>query len=126
MRVIDFADGFTSSAPPAVGFIGKVTGSRAAPLEITSGAGISVSDFGIEKQYVVGSGGPVDIAASPQIAPGTYDGQILILVGRDDARPVVIENGNGVSLDGACSLGEDDTLVLNWDGTNWSEEGRRR
>lgn len=106
-------------------------GSRGTPRTITS-AGLTVAlghlsgvKYALQKVYLQGSGGvEVDITAVPQIQAGAFDGQQLQLVGRDDANTVLFQDGDGLSLNGDASLGEDMVLTLSWDGTNWVEISR--
>lgn len=105
-------------------------GSRGSPRTITT-AGLTVAlghlsgvKYALQKIYLQGSGGELDITAVPQIQAGTLDGQQLQLVGRDDANTVLFQDGDGLSLNGDASLGEDMTLTLSWDGTNWVEVNR--
>lgn len=102
----------------------SVSGTRGSPLSITAVGGISFSAIGDEDQYIQGSGGAVDISATPQIQAGSVDGQRLCLIGRSNDNTVLFENGSGLVLNGPAELSEDDTLCVRWDGTNWVEVSR--
>jgi hypothetical protein len=105
----------------------ELAGSRAAPNSILAAVAIETSLTAKEvHQYIQGSGGAVTMSANPQIVVGTSVGQKMLLIGRSDTNTVTIANGNGVSLNGDITLGQDDTLYIYWDGTNWSEISRRR
>ncbi len=118
------ADEAAASAAAALSGV-TVYGTRALPLDITAAGGITSHTTGSEQHYVHGSPGAVIITANPQISPGTVDGQILRIVGRDDTNTLKFSNGNGLSLNGDCTLGEDDVLNLYWDTVNWVESSRR-
>lgn len=103
----------------------SITGTRASPNSIVAGTGVSFSGTNARNMWFIqGSGGHVDITANPQIVAATTVGQELLLIGRSDSNTVKFENTNGLSLNGACILGEDDSLTLVWDGSNWLEIGR--
>jgi hypothetical protein len=68
---------------------------------------------------------PVTVTANPRISVGSFVGQKLLLKGRSDTNYVLLPNGQGMSLQGDWFGGEDSTLGLTWDGTNWSEDFRR-
>jgi len=108
-----------------VGSTSVVTGSRGTPISVTV-AGITPAGVSEERIFVKGSGGPINVTANPRIAAGTAVGQILKLVGRSDTDTLTLANGNGLSLNGDITLLADDVIVLFWDGTNWTEETRRR
>lgn len=103
-----------------------VQGSRASPSAITAVGGLTPVVAGCDQVWFLqGSGGAVTVTANPQIAAGTFVGQKLLLKGRSDTNTVSFANGTGLSLNGDCLLGDDSTLGLTWDGTNWSEDFRR-
>jgi hypothetical protein len=101
-----------------------VTGTRASPTTITA-AGITYSTTGGSRQqwYILGDTTTgTDITANPQISAGSEDGQELILVGRDDSRTVIFEDGNGLSLKGGSwTAYANSTLYLRWDTSVWVE-----
>ena len=66
----------------------------------------------------------VVVTANPSISPGTFDGQLLFLVGRSAVATVTLNNGHGTSLNGQAIFGEDDTMILSWDTVNWVEVSR--
>jgi len=72
--------------------------------------------------HIEGSGGPVEISASPQIAAGE-DGQILILEGDSDTNTVTINNGNGVHLHSKAVMQNEDVLILYYSSSagEWEE-----
>lgn len=100
-------------------------GTRAIPLDITAAGGITSHGNQSEFQYIHGSPGAVILSGNPQISAGTAHGQLIRLVGRDDTNTVKLVNGTGLSMNGDCLLGEDDSITFFWDTVNWVETGRR-
>jgi hypothetical protein len=104
----------------------QVTGTRAAPSSIVAGTGIAFTgSYPNNLWFIQGSGGAVDVSANPQIAAGSFVGQVLTLIGRSSANTVLLEDGTGLSLNGPWEGRADDVLGLIWDGTNWTETYRR-
>lgn len=101
-----------------------VVGSPSSPQAIVAATGISATSLD-EVQYIEGSGGAVDISASPQIAAGTNIGQTLELNGCSNTNTVLLEDGTGLSINGPWLAELDSCLGLRWNGTNWSERYRR-
>lgn len=104
----------------------KVTGTRAAPSTIVLATGIAFTGKQNKNVWFVkgpASGGT--ISANPQVAVGSFVGQELELIGRSDADFLILEDGNGLSLNGTCQLDADSSITLSWDGTNWREKCRR-
>lgn len=83
--------------------------------------GIHITQSPRELQYLVGDGGPIDVSADPQIDPGTFIGQELILEGLDDDDMVILHSGRGLLLNGAVSLVAGAAIYLLWNGTLWTE-----
>lgn len=126
-RIFAKAGGFyqKNSAGIVAGFGEWVaSGTRGAPNAITAAGGITATTEGRQMQFVQGSGGAVDITATPQISAGSRVGQELCLVGCDDTDTLLLENGTGLILDGECLLAADSEIILRWDGTNWREGSR--
>jgi hypothetical protein len=116
-----FRPGVGASALPTI------SGSRASPNSITAAGGITFSGTdAFNMQYIQGNTANTDVnvTAVPQITAATLQGQRLILIGRSDTQRVVLDDGDGLSLIGSCTIGEDNVLELFWDGTNWVEIGR--
>lgn len=101
-----------------------VTGTRSAPVDVTT-SGITPAGVADELIFVQGSGGAINITANPQIAAGTAVGQVLSLVGRSASSTVLLEDGNGLDMNGEYLLTDNAEIGFNWDGTNWSERYRR-
>lgn len=104
-----------------------VSGTRASPTAITAGGGIAFVSTDARNMYFIegSSAGITDITANPQIAVGVTVGQELVLVGRNNSNTVLVQDGNGLSLNGEYEMGEDSVLNLVWDGVNWVETSRR-
>jgi hypothetical protein len=120
------AKGRLTAASNGTGVAPAITGSRASPTAITAVGGISFSGTNYSNiAFITGSGGPVTVTASPQIAAATNVGQRLELIGRSGTNTVTLADGTGLSLNGAFVAGADSVLSLVWDGTNWVEESRR-
>lgn len=101
-----------------------VSGTRAAPNSLVAGTAFIPNAHYMQTAFIQGSGAPVAVSANPQIAAGSVVGQLLKLVGRSDANTVTYANGTGLALNGDCTLGEDNVLEVEWDGTNWRENSR--
>lgn len=112
------ASGGGSSAP-------VISGSRSAPTDITAVGGVTALSGYNQLIYIQGAAGPVAISANPQVSPGANDGELLELRGRSNTNTVKVANGNGLSLNGTCNLGQDWSLTLRWDTANWVEVSRR-
>lgn len=64
----------------------------------------------------------VILSATTAIANGSTIGDVLILEGTDDTQTVTINNGANTSLAAPSrTLGDDDTLMLLWNGSSWIE-----
>lgn len=124
MRILNFYDGFDSETEPTDGIV-TVTGSRAAPVSVTT-AGITPLGKYHEIIFVKGAGGvPVTITANPSIAAGTRVGDILELCGCDDTATLTINHGNGTDQNGPATLMNGGFISYRWDGSNWQEAARR-
>jgi hypothetical protein len=101
-----------------------VTGTRAAPINITAAGGISPAGVAREIIFIQGSGGAVDLTANPQIAAGTAVGNELTLICRNAINTVKLDIGTGLNLLANITLALDWAITLIWDGTNWNEISR--
>jgi hypothetical protein len=105
-----------------------VTGSRASPSTITAAGGLVYNTAGSARQMWFITGDTTtgtDITANPQISLGSTVGQELIIVGRDSDRPVIFEDGNGLSLNGPWTAYANSVLYLVWDTSVWLEVNRK-
>ena len=125
---------FIDQAPPIIppvvppsGSGGLVpVGSPVAPISIDSSAGI-IPTANIRQIMYISGDGLTEITAIPQIAAGTVTGQELILVGVGETlvQSTNLKDGSGLSLNGAVSLFNWQTISLVWSGTVWAEFNRR-
>ncbi len=113
-----------SAAPTAFG-------SRGTPRSIVAGTGIVSGSSHMsttQKSQLVfvegNASGENDVTANPQIEAHTTVGAQMVLVGCNDAKTVLLENGNGLVLNGPARLGADCILTLWWNGSNWFEISR--
>lgn len=61
------------------------------------------------------AGAPVTITANPQISPGTYDSQLILVEGLDNTATVTMNNGNGVELKtGSVVFDKNTILEFTW------------
>jgi hypothetical protein len=99
-----------------------VVGTRASPTAIVAGTGFAAPASSKDVLvYAEGSGGPVTLSASPQIAAGVRDGQEYCIRGRTSANSITMVDGNGLNLNGPKTLNADDELCLKWDTSQWVE-----
>jgi len=126
--VFYLANIFTGNGPSGGGGSGALTpnGSVGTPVAITPSAGISITTDQRQVQYVVGAiaGGNI-VTANPQIQAGNAIAQELILFGTSDANYPILEDGDGLALNGPMNLTNHALIYLIWDGTVWAEVSRR-
>lgn len=106
----------------------KVTSSRASPSSISAAGGIAFTGKAPKNIWFVKgdtADSDVDVSANPQVAAGDHVGQELVIIGRSDTDRIILEDGNGLALNGAYFVGADSVLSLIWDGTSWVEKDRR-
>lgn len=121
-RTVKFFDGQQSAVEPDLGTLNRVvTGSLAAPVLVTAVGGIPVTNKPVEMIFINGDGGYIDITANPQVQAGTAVGQELNIYG--GVNPVLIENGDGLKLNGAFELNDETNITLIWDGNVWVQSG---
>jgi len=101
------------------------TGTSAAPSEIAV-SGITATVGTDEDLYVDTASGEINVTANPQISAGTVEGQTLRVIGTSDVNYVVLETGNGLSLNGPWFSYNGSVLTLRWDNTAtlWVEVAR--
>jgi hypothetical protein len=75
---------------------------------------------------IAGDGGAVTLAVDSCIDTGVADGQVLILQGTNNTNTVTINDNVGIQLNGAVTLGLNDTLTIMWDSGegDWMELSR--
>lgn len=64
---------------------------------------------------------PVTLSATKAIVDGTFIGQVLLLKGTSDVNTITINDNSNTKLVANRTLGEDDTLMLIWNGSDWIE-----
>lgn len=104
-------------------FTVNAQGTRASPIAITAGGGITpLTGVALQVIYVQGSGGAVNITANPQIVAGDAANQILIVIGCSDTNTVQIDHGDGVVSNGSRILGADFVWAAMYNATTkWVE-----
>lgn len=106
--------------------IQTVSGTYAAPLNITAAGGVPfTSTTLLNSIYVQGNGGPITITANPRIAAGTTVGQQIILYFRSDTNTLTLANGNGIDQNGPITGTTNNAIGYEWNGTSWYETWRR-
>jgi hypothetical protein len=117
---------YVDNAVSSVSVAPSIVGSSGSPTAITAAGGISFSGTNYENiKFIAGDAGAINITASPQITAATNVGQKLVLISKDATNTVTLEDGAGLSLNGAWVGGLDSVLELMFDGTNWVEKSRR-
>lgn len=104
-----------------------VSGSFSAPNALLAADTIQTDpSAATQTVYIAGSGGPVNLASSPQVEAGGIDSQLLRLIGTSDINTVRLDDGDGLALNGYCTLGAGTILQLSWDDDNslWREVSR--
>lgn len=102
-----------------------VYGTIGTPETITAAGGITAQADQRQLHIIKSSGGAVTVTATPQISVGTIIGQELELDGTSDTNYINLSDGNGLSLNGAISMKENNYLSLYWRGDVWRERNRR-
>lgn len=102
-------------------------GTRSVPLFVNPLVAMPVSGDDRQMIFIATSfgSGATPMTAVPQIDDGSSIGQELVLKGRDASDYPIFHDGDGLELNGSWngSIGQSITLV--WDGTIWSENGRK-
>ena len=102
-------------------------GSKASPSQIVPASGLTPTAENDQIWWLAPlSGGATPITANPQIGAGTTIGQRLTIVGTDATNYYTLADGNGLDLNGPINLDDNQSIVLHWDGTNWTEIARRQ
>lgn len=110
------------------GSVIEAHGSVAAPTAFdATGVGLAASVANDQVWWLnPGSGdGAVNVSALTQVQAGATVGQRLTLKGTSASDFYQFSDGNGLSLNGPVNLTNNQSIVLTWDGTQWSEDTRR-
>jgi hypothetical protein len=106
----------------------KIVSTYLAPTLVDAGTAINPTVEALIDEYlqfIAGNGASQDMSANPQVTAPGRAGIRLTLVGTSDANYVLLENGNGLALNGPCELGDKDSITLiSIDATTWQEESR--
>jgi hypothetical protein len=103
-----------------------IIGSQASPTLITAAGGVAFSGSNyFNTKYIAGNGGAVTITANPQIAAGSAVGQQLRIICTDATDTVSFADGTGLSLNGPFVCGNNSAIVLDYNGSVWTEIARR-
>lgn len=126
LRVINFADGFTSNNVPS-----EIQSSYVAYAVETIDASDTISSaaaVGFQRRSVIGNGA-VTTSNTPFGSSGWQDGIIITLLGTDDTNTVTIpfnNNNYGCVINGQCTLGNGQSITLQYseDDLRWYEIAR--
>ena len=125
-RVLDFNDTQSSATTPTPLTGRIVTGSEGSAEQITAAGGINVSATANDELiFIEGDGGAINVTANPQISNGAFTGQCIILIGQSDTNTILLENGDGLSLNGTIEIYLNSVIELIWSGTTWLEKSRK-
>ena len=118
------------SALATAGGGSTIFGTYASPRSITASGGITavlghMSTTAMSQViFVQGSGGAVDITASPQIQAHTTVGARIVIIGRSNTNTLKLDDGTGLGINGTAILGLTQSLEFIWDGNVWCEINR--
>lgn len=116
-----------------VGWVSRnqIFGSTGTPRSVVAATGIVSGSSHmsttamVQTIFVEGSiSGESDVSANPQVENGTVVGQIMHIIGANDANYIKLETGNGLRLNGEWFSYSGAVLSLLWNGTVWTEIGR--
>lgn len=125
-RIINFADGFTSSTAPSE-FSGAYINVDLQTVSTGNELNIAL-DTGFQKIPVVSDGG--NVVMSNIVKTGTkQDGMVLTIVGTSDINSVEVpfnDTANGIKINDKCILKNGYTLTIQWEDEilRWIEIGR--
>jgi hypothetical protein len=97
----------------------------AAPQTVTAVSGVVTGTFDRQCIFVDSSGGAVNVTAIPQISNGVQVGEEVVIVGTDDVNYPILEDGDGLALNGPIDLKNNFAISLFWTGVLWQEISRR-
>ncbi len=100
-----------------------IQGTRASGIAVTT-AGITALARTREEIIFTTCAGVVDVSANPQISAGTMIGQKLLIVHRHATNTLLLQDSDGLAINGDCLMALNSTLELMWEGTVWLETGR--
>lgn len=108
----------------------QVYGTPSSPQTFTPSVGLNPGTQNDQTWILSTGSGPQTVTASPAIAPGVVIGERLTLRGVDSTNyytflgfaGTIIQ---GLSLNGNCNIDNNQSLVVEWDGSVWYEVTRR-
>lgn len=112
------------SAHDFSGFVRQVGNTRATPQAVGTADTITIASNQRAVVYIESDGGAVTLTSLQQITVGALTEQELIVIGTSNTDTLTIVNGNGLILNGDCTLGDYDQIYLRYDGVDWVEISR--
>lgn len=127
------SNGTTWSSQAASSAAPSLNGGSGSPQSVTAAGGVSLASLTYQNfKWVVGSPGAVIVTATPSVAVGSAEGQVLRIVGTSNTNTVKLQDqanlaSSGLSLNGDWIGGLDSVLTLHWDAAQslWVEDSRR-
>lgn len=116
MRILDFADGFTSNTSPSVISTIEIVATQ----DIAASGQIALSTGADQVLKVQGDGGAQTAATAP-FSGTPIDGGIYRIEGRDNTNTLTLvfsDTAGGCILNGNATLGKWDTITLRYDATD--------
>ena len=125
-------NGSSSSSSSGGSSAPTLFGSVSSPSAFDPTAGLTTGT-GYDQIYFlqpVSGSGAISVSASSQISSGTAIGQRITLRGTSSSDYYIFQGNagtivNGLSMNGNCSLTNNQSIRLMWDGVAWFEETRR-
>jgi len=102
-----------------------VYGNRLAGLSIAAASTIATSTDQRQMRFLQSTGGSYMLSSTPQIASSATVGAELLLMGTSSTDYIILQDGNGFSLNGNCNLTDNQALYCVSDGSVWREVSRR-
>jgi hypothetical protein len=102
-----------------ISFSAFVGAAEQTPLVLTEGGTITPTGT----YQPITSATAITTSATTAIANGVKNGQLLILVNENASDAIIVKDSANTHLSGDLTLGNDDTLMLIWDGADWLEIG---
>lgn len=111
IRILDFADGFSSASSPS-----ETGGTIVVATQAISASGTITLDSSLDQILKVqGDGAPVTASSTPFGTTPPSTGTVIVVSGADDTNTVTLEHNdstNGCILNGDATLGAYDAITL--------------
>lgn len=107
--------------------INRLVPAQTTPAAIASSGTIPITSSKYEESIrIQGSGGAVVVSTTTGIANGDLAGRKITLIGLDNTNTVQLTSAGNVTLNGACTLAQNDLITLIWDAVSvkWVELSR--